>query len=85
MAYSMKLARRPGEKESRFAHLLSGIPEPPEQHVPASSSQVAPAPRVPRQTEAPQHLSPADERILRLESELADLRRQFEEFRRKFE
>jgi len=66
-----KLARRPGEKESRFAHLLSGVPEPPEQYVPASSSHVAP--------------SPSEERILRLETELADLRRQFEEFRGKFE
>ena len=87
-----KLARRPGEKESRFAHLLSGIPEPPGPQAAAPSSQAAPALRVPGQGDAYQRSSQGEERISHLETEiarlvteLADLRRQFEEFRTKFE
>ena len=62
-----KLARRPGEKEPRFAHLLSGEVVPHAQ----------PA-------EPVEHRSPLEERLGRLETELAELRRQFEEFRRSF-
>lgn len=64
-----KLARQPGEKEARFAHLLAGEPE-------TSSPAAAPV---------EQHRSPVEDRLDRLESNLAELRRQFEEFRRNFE
>jgi len=63
-----KLARRPGEKEARFAHLLSGDVE----------SSEAPAPPPPR-------ASALDARVAQLESDLADLKRQFEDFRKSFE
>ena len=63
-----KLARQPGEKEARFAHLLAGEPE-------ISSLPAAPV----------EHRSPAEDRLDRLETELAELKRQFEEFRRNFE
>jgi len=66
-----KLARQPGEKESRFAHLLSGDVE-----------IAAPAPRV---QAAAEFRSPLEERIAKLETELTTLKRQFEEFRAKFE
>ncbi|MCU1274983.1 MAG: hypothetical protein JWO48_2414, partial [Bryobacterales bacterium] len=65
-----KLARRPGEKEPRFAHMLAGEVETPE---------AAPAP------ESLVHSSPVAERIARLETELAELKRQFEDFRRNFD
>jgi uncharacterized protein len=65
-----KLTRRPGEKEPRFAHLFAGEVE---------SSEVAPA------RESPSHSSLVDERIARLETDLAELKRQFEDFRRNFE
>lgn len=65
-----KLARRPGEKEPRFAHLLAGEVEMPEA---AAASQ------------SPAHASPVEERVARLETELAELKRQFEDFRRNFE
>jgi hypothetical protein len=65
-----KLARRPGEKEPRFAHLLAGEVEMPE---------AAPA------LEPLVHSSPFEERIARLETGLAELKRQFEDFRRNFE
>jgi len=63
-----KLARRAGEKEARFAHLLSGDVENAE----------APAPPPPRP-------SPLEARVTQLESDLADLKRQFADFRKSFE
>jgi hypothetical protein len=63
-----KLARRPGEKESRFAHLLSGDVETAEPAVPA-----------------PPRPSPLEARVTQLESELAELKLQFENFRKSFE
>ena len=74
----MKLARQPGRKESRYAHLLAGEREEwsaPTQTQPVAATSV-----------------PDDERITRLETELeslrkevADLRQQLEEFRKQFE
>jgi hypothetical protein len=74
----MKLARQPGTKESRYAHLLCGELE--EWSAPAESSLVAAAGLQ------------DDQRITRLETELetlrkevADLRQQLEDFRKQFE
>ncbi len=72
------LARQPGTKESRYAHLLAGDVVEVE---------------TPRQAGAAVERNPADtERIARLEEEMADLRRevaevkdQLERFRRQFE
>jgi uncharacterized protein YceH (UPF0502 family) len=80
-----KLARRPGEKESRFAHLLSGVPEPPEQDVAAYSPRVVSSTSDERVLRLETQTERLETEIARLETELADLRRQFEEFRRKFE
>jgi uncharacterized protein YceH (UPF0502 family) len=63
-----KLARRPGEKEYRFAHLLSGDVE--------SAEPAAPSPPRP---------SPLEARLTQLESELAELKLRFENFRKSFE
>ncbi len=63
-----KLPRRPGEKEPRFAHLLSGEVETAEPSAP-------PPPRS----------LPLEARIIQLESDLADLKRQFEDFRKSFD
>jgi uncharacterized protein YceH (UPF0502 family) len=63
-----KLARRPGEKESRFAHLLSGDVE--------TAEPAAPSPPRP---------SPLEARLTQLESEFAELKLQFENFRKSFE
>ena len=64
-----RLARQPGSRESRYAHLLSGEVDLAE---PESES---PVPRPPAH----------EERIAALESQLAALRREFDEFRRGFE
>jgi len=64
-----KLPRRPGEKEARYAHLLCG--EPPVSAVPAPSAAI---PQVPL---------PAD-RMMALEAEVAQLRRELEELKQQF-
>jgi uncharacterized protein YceH (UPF0502 family) len=71
MEFVKQLPRQPGFKEPRYAHLLSGDIE-----VPAEA--IAPV-------AAPSH-GPSDrERIASLETALADLRSEFEEFRKRFE
>jgi len=64
-----KLGRRPGFKEPRWAHLLSGDVNE------ASEPDAAPA----------EHGPSGQGRLDRLEAELAALRREFDDFRKKFE
>jgi uncharacterized protein len=59
----VQMPRKPGQKEARFAHLLSG--------------EIV----VTQESELPQEF----DRIGRLEKEIEDLKRQFEEFRKQFE
>jgi uncharacterized protein YceH (UPF0502 family) len=59
-----RLPRQTGQKEVRYAHLLSG-----EVHVPESEEES----------------QPELDRITRLERDVEDLKRQFEEFRKQFE
>ncbi len=67
----MRLTRYAGSREPRWVHLLSGQPE---EGVEDSQPAAAPAPH-----------PPAAERIAALEQELAALRREFDEFRKRFE
>jgi uncharacterized protein YceH (UPF0502 family) len=66
-----KLARLPGSREARFAHLLSGDVEVGEEAAPAAP--------------APSRGSGLEERIAILEQDLAALRSAFDDFRRRFE
>ncbi|HLH16519.1 MAG TPA: YceH family protein [Bryobacteraceae bacterium] len=68
-----QLPRQAGFKEPRWAHLLSG--EPPEA---AEESRAEPAAE-------PVHSRPLADRVAQLEAELAGLRSEFEDFRRRFE
>jgi hypothetical protein len=67
-----KLPRQPGARESRFAHLLSGDVET------ASYAEETASPA--------RAAAPSDrDRLAALETEVAELKRAFEEFRARFE
>ena len=68
-----ELERQPGQKEARFAQLLSGEPE-----------VVAPAPAAPVAA-SPTRLQALEEEVQTLRTELDDLRAAFEAFRAQFE
>lgn len=72
-----KLPRRPGEKEARYAHLLSG--EPPVSAVPAPSAAI---PQVPLPTDSMMAL---EAEVARLRGELEELKQQFAGFQKQFE
>ena len=69
-ALAVKLSRKAGEREARWAHLMFGEVPVPQTHAPAEAEPRGPG---------------VLERIVRLEQEVEDLRRQFAEFRRQFE
>jgi len=69
-----KLDRRPGEKEARYAHLLSGAPTEPE---PATETAAAPV----RQD----RLGALESEVAQLRAEVEDLKRQFAGFKQQFE
>jgi uncharacterized protein YceH (UPF0502 family) len=71
--FVVKLPRLPGTKEPRYAHLLSGPVE------------FAASDRAPPLEPATLAVRAEDDRIAKLETEVADLRRQFAEFKKQFE
>jgi uncharacterized protein YceH (UPF0502 family) len=73
-----RLPRRPGQKEARFAHLLSGDPIDHTTDAPPSGAGDAPP-------SAPDRLATMEESLRELRDEVADLREQLERFRRQFE
>jgi uncharacterized protein YceH (UPF0502 family) len=60
----IRLPRQTGQKEVRYAHLLSGAV---------------------KQSEKDQDTEPEPDRIGKLEREVEDLKKQFEQFRKQFE
>jgi uncharacterized protein len=72
-----KLPRRPGEKEARYAHLLSG--QPPVSAV-ASLPDASPA-----QPSPASRLSDLEAEVAQLRRELDGLKQQFVEFQKQFE
>jgi len=71
-----KLPRRPGEKEARYAHLLSGEP--------LSVSAPEPAAITPAAT-PPNRIGALEAEIAQLRRELEDLKQQFAGFQKQFE
>jgi uncharacterized protein YceH (UPF0502 family) len=72
----VKLPRRPGEKEARYAHLLSGPPDVAESHG---------EPAAPVAAERVDRMAALEAEVARLSSEVDDLRRQFAGFKQQFE
>jgi len=70
---TLKLPRQPGRKEHRFAHLLAPPPE-------VSVDDHMPPPEAARRV-----VQAEDERIARLEAEVAELKSEFARFRSQFE
>jgi uncharacterized protein YceH (UPF0502 family) len=64
-----RLPRRPGEKEARYAHLLSGPPAPPASAHEQAADSAAP---------------PRSDRLTLLEAEVAQLRRELEDLKQQF-
>jgi uncharacterized protein YceH (UPF0502 family) len=69
-----QLPRRPGQKEVRYAHLLSGEPQadPPEQSAAEDHGRV-------------DRVTALEQAVAALRAEIAELRARFEEFRREFQ
>jgi uncharacterized protein YceH (UPF0502 family) len=68
----VKLPRRPGEKEPRYAHLLSGEP------VQTPMAEAVAPPRADR-------IAALEAEVAQLRQELGELREQFAQFRKQFE
>jgi uncharacterized protein YceH (UPF0502 family) len=78
---AVRLARRPGQKEERYAHLLSSdLDDEPAAAAPAAAAPPA-APAAAPPAPAPP-AEPRDERLDRLERELAELREDVAALRR---
>ncbi|SRR5581483_3275571 len=74
-----KLPRQPGQKEARFAHLLSGEPE-----VEEIAETFAPE-RAPRRTSDSERVAKLEEQVQGLLEKVESLANQFEEFKKQFE
>ena len=72
-----KLPRRPGEKEQRYAHMLSGAP-PQAAAVEEASEAAPPGPRGDR-------IAALESEVGQLRAELEELKNQFAQFRKQFE
>jgi uncharacterized protein YceH (UPF0502 family) len=73
-----KLPRRPGEKEARYAHLLSGAPPLADAGASGHAAPSSPPPRSDR-------LTALEAEVQQLRRELEDLRQQFAGFQKQFE
>ncbi len=74
-----KLPRQPGQKEARFAHLLSG--EVQVEQLAAEQTMSKPA----RRASDSERVQTLEQRVEALSTEIEGLRRQFEDFRKQFE
>jgi uncharacterized protein len=73
----VSLPRQPGQKEARFAHLLSGEPE-----IELSEATVE---RHPRRASDPDRVAKLEEQVQTLTQQVENLTTQFEEFKKQFE
>jgi uncharacterized protein YceH (UPF0502 family) len=76
--FVMKLAREPGRRESRYAHLFSG--EPAQAAAPAPAADASSPERFEHAVAAS---SATDERVAALEAQVAELRREVDELKKR--
>jgi hypothetical protein len=72
----VKLPRRPGEKEVRYAHLLCGTP---------AISEGEPETQEPTRADRPDRIATLETEIAQIRGELESLKQQFAGFKRQFE
>ena len=72
----VKLPRRPGEKEVRYAHLLSGTP---------AASEMEPETPQPSRADRADRMAALETEIAQIRGELESLKQQFAGFKRQFE
>ncbi len=72
----VKLERQPGQKEARYAHLLSG---------PVDAASVAPASSRAQASGGSERIGELEEELKQLRAELEAFRSEFSEFRKQFE
>ncbi len=75
----MKLPRQPGQKDARYAHLLSGQPELPPAEQP--DAEAAPASR----GSQPDRIAKLEDQVQSLTRLVDELATQFAEFKKQFE
>lgn len=73
-----KLERQPGQKEVRFAHLLSG-------EIPAASANVSVENLVSKRQTENERIEKLEQQVESLQNETAELRGMFEDFKKQFE
>jgi uncharacterized protein YceH (UPF0502 family) len=74
----IKLERQPGQKEARFAHLLSG-------EINVEALAAAQTTRTPRGAADPGRIEKLEEEVATLRTEVEAIKQTFEEFRKQFE
>ena len=72
-----ELPRRPGQKEVRYAHLLSGEP--------VETLEIPSVDEEPVEPAEPARLDALEQAVDALRTEMAELRTRFEEFKREFQ
>jgi uncharacterized protein YceH (UPF0502 family) len=80
-----ELPVRPGQKEVRYAQLLSGLPEPDSADSATDLIEATFSKEATGSIEAADGAGALEEAVESLRSELADLRREFDEFRKQFQ
>jgi uncharacterized protein len=74
----IRLPRRPGQKEVRYAHLLSG-------EVAADSNETSDSTTPVTRSPSDERIGALEETVAALKNEVQDMRRQLDEFRKQFE
>jgi uncharacterized protein len=80
----VRLSRRPGEKEVRYAHLLSGTPVIPEANEEAPSAREG-HPDLVAAGRGPDRIAALESEVAQLRDEIESLKQQFAGFKRQFE
>lgn len=80
LGYVVRLARQPGRKEARYAHLFSGRPQDDAESVPSTHGQATAGARA-----DDARIAALEEKVITLEHDLEELQKAFADFKHQFE